>query len=317
MARINDVRLYGIVAKPPTIHKDEKTGEYLKGFCTIIVVARYPTASGRPPKFAYPRILSRNPDRIEEMSRWKTNDIVEIKGSLTTKNMTKAKVCANCGEKIKQPGTVVYVHPIFSEVRKSNLTQEEALKEINTNAEISNSVVLMGVLCSEPKAYVNNKNGVRLTTYQLAVKRRFRIAEDPAETDVDFPWVKSYREQSVEDIKSLRKGSVVLIDGKLQVRERDVKSECPKCHAEVPGKDYSMEVVPHAVEYLRNYYTPEEIHQREAESLEKVKAEVFSNENEIILQATRPEDYVDEKSEAIPQSEKENIQALVNKIFES
>ena len=318
MARINDVRLYGMVLEAPQIYKDGKTDEYIRGYGVVVVLGRHYAPGEKPSKYDYPRILTRNKEQIAEMAKWKANDIVEIKGSLTTKNMTKTKICVGCGEIIKLPGTVVYIHPIFSEVRKSNMTQEEAIKELHANVEISNSAVLMGVLCREPKAYVNSKNHKRLTTYQLAVKRRFRIQEDPAETDADFPWVKAYGEQGTNDIKALRKGSVILVDGKLQVRERVVKQTCSHCQAENSWTDYSMEVVPHAVEYMRNFYSPEEILLKEKATLEGISAEVFSSESELDLPAKKPDDYVDEKDDESSSSDTNgNVKALIDKIFES
>lgn len=317
MARLNEVRLYGIVTEDPVIHKDGKTDELLRGYCTVVVVARNVVNTNKPVKYDYPRILTRNPEQIAKMAKWKKNDVVEVKGSLTTKNMTKTKICSKCGERIKQPGTVVYVHPIFSEVRKAGLTQEQAIAEIKLNAEISNSATLMGVLCREPQSFRNERNGVRLTAYQLAVKRKFRIIEDPPETDVDFPWVKSYRDQGADDIKALHKGSIVLIDGKLQVRERDVKCLCPHCQAENEWKDYSMEVVPHSVEYLREFYSPEEISARESAGARNIIEEVFTNESNLDLPATKPEDYVYKKDDDKKLDEDEDIKAMIEKVFES
>lgn len=315
MARINDVRLYGMVVQPPTIYKDKETDEYVKGFCTLIVIGGYRSTGTKPEKYNYPRILTRDPEQVAEMAKWKENDIIELKGSLTTKNMTKSKVCGSCGEKIRQPGTVVYIHPIFSEVRTSCSSRDKAIEVLKQNAEISNSALIMGVLCREPKAYVNSKNRSKLTTYQLAVKRKFRIKADPPETDTDFPWVKSYGEQGVKDIKTLRKGSVVLIDGKLQVRERDVVANCPHCGAENKWKDYSMEVVPYAVEYMRNYASQEEIDEMEKKNHDRLVADLFDSEQDLILPASKPEDYVEEKDEE--KETDEDIQKIVNKVFEA
>ena len=315
MARINDVRLYGMVVQPPTIYRDEKTQEYIKGFCTLIVIGGYRSTGTKPEKYNYPRILSRDPEQIAEMAKWKEHDVIEIKGSLTTKNMTKSKVCVSCGEKIKQPGTVVYIHPIFSEVRTSCTSKRQAIEVLKQNAEISNSALLMGVVCREPKAYVNAKNKSKLTTYQLAVKRKFRIKSDPPEVDTDFPWVKSYGEQGVKDIKTLRKGSVVLIDGKLQVREREVVANCPHCGAENTWKDYSMEIVPYAVEYMRNYASAEEIAEMEKQDYDKIVADVFESEQDLNLPASRPENYVEEVEEK--QETDQDVQKIVNKVFET
>lgn len=314
MARVNDIRLYGMVVQPPTIYKDKTTDEYVKGFCTLVVIGGYRSTGTKPEKFNYPRILTRDPAQVAEMAKWKENDIIELKGSLTTKNMTKTKVCESCGEKIKQAGTVVYVHPIFAEIRTTNLTREKAIEILKQNAEISNSAMLMGVLCREPEAYINSRNKNRLTTYQLAVKRKFRIREDPAETDIDFPWVKAYGEQGQKDIKSLKKGSVILVDGKLQVREREVIAKCPHCGAENKWKDYSMEVVPYAVEYMRNFKSQEEIEQNEKEAHDQIAAKLFDSEKELVLPASKPDDFVDEK----PDGESEtSVKDIVNKIFEA
>lgn len=314
MARINNIRLYGMVTNPPTIMKKESTDEYIMGSCSIVVIGKYSTTNSKPPKYSYPRIITRNPDRLKEMESWKVNDIVEIKGSLTTKNMTKVKVCSSCKKRIEYAGTIVYVHPIFSEVRKTGLTEARAIQELKENAEISNSAILMGVLCRDPQKYINRLTRKHLTVYQLAVKRRFRILEDPPENEADFPWVKSYGEQSIRDIEALKKGSVILVDGKLQVRELDVVKACPFCNTENSWKDYAMEVVPHAVEYMRNFRSVEEIEQLRLSSVDKIKADIFDDEKDLNLPASRPDDYVDELDR---DSDTTDVKELIDKIFES
>ena len=84
MARINNIRLYGMVTNPPTIMKKESTNEYIMGSCSIVVIGKYSTTNSKPPKYSYPRIVTRNPDRLKEMESWKVNNCSSVFNSFST-----------------------------------------------------------------------------------------------------------------------------------------------------------------------------------------------------------------------------------------
>ena len=92
MAKHNQVMLYGIVTKIPKIFKNETTGEFVTAYCPITVI-RGTRESGSDGisdlRYDAPVIMSGNPKIIEEMSHWEINDMVEIKGVITTRNVIK------------------------------------------------------------------------------------------------------------------------------------------------------------------------------------------------------------------------------------
>ena len=137
------------------------------------------------------------------------------------------------------------------------------------------------------------KDGLIITQYQVALNRKFRIKTDPADLMTDFPWVKSYGDNAVEDKKRLHVGSEIFIDGCLQARSVNRHAICGQqydeagkplfyengtpvlredengdligCGEKYDWKDRALEMVPYEVEYIANVYTDEEIEENEKE----------------------------------------------------
>lgn len=116
-------------------------------------------------------------------------------------------------------------------------------------AEISNRIFIMGNLCADP--YISDdKNHC---AYQLGINRKAYIPEDDPDIRADYPWVKSSKEQAQKDAEVLRMGSLIFVDGSVQARQGfTVEKECEHCGTKVQIRDRAMEIVPYAVEYLRN-----------------------------------------------------------------
>ena len=284
MAKHNYVSLYGQVTRNPMIYKNEETGEYLKGICPILVVRGIRTADAdiMQVKYDNPLILSGNAEQIKKMEEWRVGDMVEIKGAITTKNVKKTKSCDHCGEKNIKDGTVVFVNPIYSDIRERGQSLEQGAALLKRRSEISNIVFALGNLCNEPKVYMTPK-GTILTTYEIAITRKFRVQEDPTDARTDYPWVKSYGAIANADAKALRTGSLIYVDGFLQTRKIEKNCTCEHCGQVFKWPDSSMEIVPYTTEYLRNYATPEEIEKREEEKRRIEITKVFS-EAEIICE---------------------------------
>jgi single-stranded DNA-binding protein len=167
---------------------------------------------------------------------------------------------------------------------------------LKDRCEISNQVTLIGPVCREPKVFRTEK-GLFITTYQLAVRRKFRIKDDSANIKTDFPWIKSYGSIAKNDANSLKQGSYIFVDGMLQTRELKRIQVCEACGAEREWKDSAMEIVPFATEYLRDFYTIEEIMAKErAEG--KLAAEQVLNESQIdIARPLDKPDYIEESDD--------------------
>lgn len=268
MAKHNYVLLNGMVTQEPRIIRDEE-GNYLRAMCSLTVIRGERDFGDNIKNLKYdcPVIMTGIPEKVEEISNWHTNDMVEIKGVLTTKEVRKATICKECGHKNIAEGNVVYINPIFMERRESGLTKEESLALLQKRCEISNCLTVIGTLCRDVDIYRAGK-GPATAQYQLAVNRKFRLKDDSAEIRTDYPWVKSYGNIAEDDSKFLKQGSVVFIDGMLQTRDIIRTTNCEECGENYQWQDSAMEIVPYEVEYLQNFITVEEQELMEQEQLE-------------------------------------------------
>lgn len=299
MAKHNNVFLYGQALNDPKILKDDKTGEYIRGMCPILVMRGIRDFGNNVDhiKFDTPVIITGNPTHVAEMAKWKKGDMVEIKGSITTKDIIKCITCPECKEINKRKGNAVFVNPIYMSLRETNVSDEKRIELLKKRCEISNQATLVGTLCREPAGYVTDK-GLHITTYQLAVNRKFRIKEDPAEIRTDFPWVKSYGHNAEDDIAHLKKGAYILVDGYIQTREIKRTHVCEKCGNEFNWKDNALEIVPYTTEFLRNFFTEEEIEEKQKEEHQNILNKIFS-ENEIEKPEDVPEIETEENSKIL------------------
>lgn len=276
----NNVFLCGWVSQPPTIIINEKTGEivYTAGrINTIRGVRNYGTKTSKL-SYDHPFIYTVNPEMVDAMKQWKRGDFVEVKGSMTTKNVNKTHCCPYCKHVNGTPGTIVYVHPIYMRVCGHEENEKEAAKQLKEFCEISNTATAIGVLCRDPQVYRTPRSTI--TSYQMAIRRKFRIAEDAQDLKTDFPWVKSYGKIGKNDALLLRKGSYIMLDGWVQSREFERTTVCEQCGQEFQWNDFTQEFVPYASEYMRNCKTPDEIQKEEEEALKRSVQAVF-DENEI------------------------------------
>ena len=257
MARHNIVFLYGFVSMVQ-VHQTPNGQSYAMAYVTVARGDRPVGDNKQHAKLDSPLVMSRNPRIIEEMSSWKQNDIVEIKGTMAAKAIKKASYCAKCRAKNSQDGAMVYINPIFAKRRKHMEDQDACIKELFENREVSNEAYVLGNVCRDPKK-MTPKEGLVVTQYQIAINRKFRIREDAPEIKADYPWVKSYGENAVSDRDHLQVGSEVYIDGCIQARKVRRRTVCTACNTAYEWVDKAMELVPFETEYLTNFKTEEEI----------------------------------------------------------
>lgn len=279
MAKHNVVRLYGRVMDEPRIIKNEN-GEYVRGMFHITVIRGKRDNGDGIENIHYenPLIMSGYPDKIKTMDKLKINDMVEIKGSLTTKNINKSTICKQCGQKNILSGELIFVSPIFLGICETNRTEEEAMNLLKKKCEISNEVTLVGNLCNDVNFFSSDK--LKVGTYQLAIDRKYYLKDDAPAIRTDYPHIRVFGEQAKQDSLSLHKSSRVLIDGLLQSREYERKTICAneECTCEYTWNDSTLEVIPYSVEYLQNYLTTEEIEAKKAEEEKEAKNSVFGEE---------------------------------------
>lgn len=253
MARENLVILHGQVRSTPRLLLGAN-GEF-KSIMVCIRVLRRPTTnseiSGAKLQVDCPVIYTRNPDVGAKLQDLEVGDMVDIRGVITSREVKKTTYCPHCEAKNSNPGNMVYVTPIYVCRREVSANDSDGLRMLKERAEISNLVNVIGNLCRDPQYYVDG-NGKKYAQYQLAVNRRFRIAEDMADIRTDYPWVKTFGQQAYEDSQNLRTGSSVYISGAVQTREIERTSICESCGQEYVWPDNAAEIVPYYIGYLRN-----------------------------------------------------------------
>ena len=266
----NHIYTYAQVIAQPKICKDDETGIYTKGICGINTLrgARDIGNNIDNIKFDCPCIMSGVPDKIKEMAEWNVNDMVEIKGVITTRQANKNSFCTHCHNKNTIQGIITYINPVYLSKRETNISKEQGYELLKKRCEISNSVTLVGKLVRDPEYYSSDK-GVKSCQYQIAVKRKYRLKDDSQENKVDFIWIKTFGSNAESDAKSLRKGSLILIDGILQTRGFDREVTCVHCGSTYTMEESVLEVIPYTVEYLQDFVTKEELDKIKEEKLQK------------------------------------------------
>lgn len=277
MARHNQVILNGQVSVAPRIVEDEN-GKPIRAMFGVDIMHGNRDFGDSIDNIRYdvPIVMTNDAEMIRKVKKIKKGDMVEIKGTVTTRDIIKRTACRYCGHKHEKMGNLVCITPIYIDIRETALTNESGRKLLRSRCEVSNMVTVIAPLCRDPQLYITD-SGKYVTTYQLAIRRKFKI-KDGLDVRTDFPWVKSYGKIAENDAKSLKKGSYVLIDGRIQVRQLKRIQECENCGETYEWTDSATEIVPYAVEYLRDFYTKEEIEEREKKEGEIAASQVLDEE---------------------------------------
>lgn len=222
-------------------------------------------------------IIARDAHTAEIAAALEPNDIVFIKGAATTKKIKKTTKCPECGKENQEYfGQTLFVTPIFIEKMKSYDSKIEAIRDVASHNEISNSVNVVGTLVKDPKFY-KTKRGVEITQYPLAIDRKYMVPQDDPSIKTDWPFVKSYGQQARDDKIFIHYQSDVMIDGYLQKRGVMRHAVCPFCGKKYDWKDFTMEIVPyeHSIEYLNNFKSREEVESETHQTVEELENDLY------------------------------------------
>jgi len=255
MAKENYVVLHGQLFDKARIYINSE-GEAKRATFALRVIRR-PFATGegqiRTGKWNvdYPTILTSDPELIKIASTLEKGDMVDVRGVLTTREVTKKAICPN-GHQVSWQGNFVFITPIYICRREQRLNEDEGLKLLRERAEISNVTMIIGTLCRDPIFHeYSNKEGC-MAQYQIAANRRYHIRDGHDAERTDYPWVKTINRQARDDYAHLRMNSTVFINGAIQTREVERSIVCEECGEEFPIKETVTELFPYAVEYLMN-----------------------------------------------------------------
>lgn len=272
MARQNEVFLYGMVMQDPTI--TTQNGEYIRGSVPIQVIRGKREIGNKQlvnVRYDSPVIMSGDPAMIDIMAQLKPFDMVEVKGTYTTKDIKRSKVC-DCGHKAIKQGTLSFISPIYLGIRETENTEAAAKQLLEQRCEISNTVTVIGNVTADPE-YTSDK--VHMTQYTLAVTRKYFLKEDVTHSRVDFPHIKAFGSIADEDHKRLKINTKVMVNGMIQTRQYEQKLVCDECGQELRFMTSAMEIIPYSTEYLRNYITDEELQSQAMSKAEEKEKELF------------------------------------------
>lgn len=100
-----------------------------------------------------------------------------------------------------------------------------------------NKVVLVGRLTHDPELRYTN-NGVPIVRYSLAVNRNYKNADGVQETD--FLSIVSWRKLAEISAKFLKKGKLVLVEGRVQSRKYQAQDGSPRTTVEIQAEQMQM-----------------------------------------------------------------------------
>lgn len=290
MARHNEVTLYGqVMQQPRLLYNDtdinNPSRKLVRTMCTLAVMRgiRDFGAVDKRIRLDLPIVLSQNEKIMKMMKQWEPGDIVQIRGTLATVNVTKPLQCPECKHVEQVPRMLSFVNPIYMKTEYKKLSAEEGNSDMRHNAEISNRITVIGRACIEPEMFITDK-GQKITNYQLDVPRKYRIKEDDESNRHDFPFVKSYGFVADNDKRAIRKDGLVFVDGAIQTREYTRKHVCPICGAEYEYRETATEIIPYSTEYLTGCKTMEEIEEeKRLEAIaegQEARAAIFGDDAE-------------------------------------
>lgn len=284
MAKLNLVLLYARVSKTPVIAKNKETGAYSYGMVYVDAVRglRQVEDGVNYIRHDHPLIMSMESEILDEISKWKENDIVLIKGVVTTKTIMKTSFCPECTDekgnasKNQTRGSLVYVTPIkVNRIASYGDDKKAAIEDIVNNREISNQIFVYGTLIREPKIFTTKKK-LQITQYPIAINRKFTIRADDPNFRTDWPFVKSYGEHAREDKIFLQQGAEIIVDGFMQARTVHRKCKCAKCGKIYEWADHLMELVPYDTEYVKGHKSEEQVKAEYQKNIEDIKQQIFN-----------------------------------------
>lgn len=253
--KTNLMDLYGFLRQAPRISDDRKKAT------VVLKVARNMSRGGQSEERSgyWDELIIRTEDIniVNELSGMEAYDIIRVKGVIAVKPINRSSICTHCGVKNIIEDAICYVEPIYVERTKTGMNEETAEEYIYEHREVSNMARVVGDICNEPST--NDKFKITVCQYQIGIPRTYRIEGDTDDDKADFPLVKSYGKRAKEDLKRLKKGGTVMIDGCIQSRVITKDIECSNCKQKYKKDIKINELVAYETEYLKNYVTDEEI----------------------------------------------------------
>lgn len=278
MSRENTVYMLGVITEKPRI-KVDANGNFKLARVVITTIRRTKMDENLrlvgTPRVDQQYIISRHPQIIEKrIVPLKIGDAVLVKGTLSTKDVSKSYICPYCEELCKYDGSVMtYIDPIFIErvyeSEEGEKTTDDLIEKLKSKSEISNYCYISGTVINQPDYFMSEDGKKEECHFQIAINRKRRIVEDGPDKTVDYPFVSVFGKNALETSKALHMGSSIFINGAIQSRMAKVVKMCTSCEKNFQAENAIMEIVPYSLEYLQNCDIPESKRKEEEDNIKK------------------------------------------------
>ena len=262
MAKENYIFLVGQVRKPPVSQKDSN-GKIISTMFPLMTLRRNvkDEAGNYAPRWDKPLIMTTDPLILEKTLEIQVHDIVEVKGTIMTRNVKRSLQCPYCGNVALYDGMITVINPVYVGIRKNFDSDSEGYAELLQCAEISNTAKVIGRVCSPAIEVFRNDEGALGARYQIAINRKLYVTGTDPEDHSDYPWVYSYGGVAEEDQSVLQQGSMLYLDGYVHTMKFKQKTYCqnPECMEVFDFPNQSMNITPYACEYLENCNLPDPV----------------------------------------------------------
>lgn len=256
MPSFNDVRLVGYTEQPAII----KQYDIYEEVQIILHTKRRWSSNVNGPRYEdieVKYIIEK--DKPDEMFNVLKNaiphkNILDIMGNLVITAGIIKEDCQYCRKKMEiQLNCIPFVFPkaawIIPSLQQPAENIESLLEE--NYSEISNRIVVMGNVCSEPTGEIRNSDYAKCK-YCIAVNRHKYITTQ-RHIRTDYPYIYSYGEQAKRDLRYVKKNSLILVNGYIRSNQKKKVMECPHCRRKQEYAHTKIDIVPYEVEYLRNF----------------------------------------------------------------
>lgn len=261
MARQDTVHLFGRFNKANILNDESMAVIYMDCVRGKRFVEDHTDKSEMKDKIA---VVTKTPELIAKVEKFEKNDIVMVKGTLSTTVATGTANCEHCGELHSFEQLTITVTPIDLFFVKREESDEEAMLDLYNHREFSNEILVTGEIRHKPRGYKTDR-GLIICEYQMNIDRKFHVLTDDPAKRSDAPIVKSYGDVALDNLLRLDAGSTVLIDGFIQSRKFPKTFKCSECGEYFTVPRHTLEIVPYAVEYLKNYREDKDFDDVEAE----------------------------------------------------
>lgn len=230
-------------------------------------------------EYDLPFIMSHD-DKVKEESFYsaEAGEVIFVKGNLASQHKYKTITCPFCGyrgDENKVPTRRTYVDPVRmvpffqnpdnSENGQKGSTKNSAMKIIRASYEITNQVLVVGLVYNEPSedCYYHDPSSMDSLRdrfeFDLLISRTRNSLKTENQIRIDLVRVVTFGKWAREAFSSIRRGSALMINGALVTKDKkDMYTiDCGACGRKIVERGSDTYLLPYRIEYLRDCYIPQ------------------------------------------------------------